>query len=289
MSDEKNVSSKPKGKLPKWVWILIIGSTLFYCIGCTALLGTDTNNNSEQEVKKKENKEETKKEITPKITISEPGDNKEVEGDKITFKGNVRPNKATVTVKDKQVEVADNGDFVVEISLEEGENNIEVKATHENKDITVTRIVKRIVKEDKKTLGISYNKVLENLEDKFVMKEATPVDGETRYMSETTDSLATMEIIGEKNNVSQATLMIGLPNDDNGILLSNTTTLLVFLKNTFPENYNEVKDWTMNSVDEFNSSDKEENEKIFGEKSIKVSILKSLGILTITVKHKDRE
>jgi len=80
------------------------------------------------------------------------------------------------------------------------------------------------------TIGISYNQIMEYLDQYISMSKSTDVRGQQRYMGQTSDNLAMLEIIGNKKNVSQATLMIGIPNDAPQIVLRNTAMLLRFGK-----------------------------------------------------------
>jgi len=135
------------------------------------------------------------------------------------------------------------------------------------------------------TIGISYNQTMEYLDQFISMSKSSDVDGQPRYMGQTSDNLAMLEIIGNKNDVSQASLMIGIPNDAPKILIRNTAILLRFMKNVAPE-WKSGSDWATSALGRVSSTDEPE-EIIRGSKSIKLSVIKVLGIICVTVKHKN--
>ena len=135
------------------------------------------------------------------------------------------------------------------------------------------------------TIGISYNQIMEYLDQYISMSKSSDVRGQTSYMGQTSDNLAILEIIGNKKDVSQATLMIGIPNDAPKILVRNTAILLRFMKNIAPE-WKSGSDWATSALKRISSTGEPE-EIIRGSKSIKLSLIKVLGIVSVTVKHKN--
>ncbi len=63
----------------------------------------------------------------------------------------------------------------------------------------------------KQSIGISYAQATQYLANAITLKRSSSVNGQTRYMGTTDDKMAIMEIIGERKNISQASLVIGLP------------------------------------------------------------------------------
>jgi hypothetical protein len=135
------------------------------------------------------------------------------------------------------------------------------------------------------TIGISYNQIMEYLDQYIPMSKSSDVRGQPRYMGQTSDNLAMLEIIGIKNDVSQATLMIGIPNDSPKILIRNSGILLRFIENIAPE-WKAGSDWATSALKRLGSTGEPE-EIIKGSKSIKLSLIKVLGIVSVTVKHKN--
>jgi len=135
------------------------------------------------------------------------------------------------------------------------------------------------------TIGISYNQIMEDLDQYISQSKSSDVRGQPRYMGTTSDSLVILEIIGVKKDISQATLMIGIPNDAPKILVRNTAILMRFMKNIAPE-WRLASDWATGALKCIIATGETE-EIIRGSKSIKISLIKFLGIVSVTVKHKN--
>ena len=139
---------------------------------------------------------------------------------------------------------------------------------------------------ENRAIGISYYQVMEYLSKFFLMEKSTPVRGQERYMGQTPDSLAILEIIGNKNNISQATIMIGIPNDVPDKLVRNTIFAIRFLENTVPEWTNSNEWITANAKRVADIPGVSDAKVVKGNKLITMTFLKPLGMLTLTVKHK---
>ena len=132
------------------------------------------------------------------------------------------------------------------------------------------------------TLGISYNQMMNYLSNFFTMEKSTPVDGQDRYMGETSSGLAILEIIGEKEDITQTTLLIGIPSDNYEILIENSAILIRFLKNAVPE-WEESSDWATTSLEKMTESTSTREEEIYGNKLIKMYLIREFGMVTVTV------
>jgi len=135
------------------------------------------------------------------------------------------------------------------------------------------------------TIGVSYNQIMNYLDSDISMSRATDVRGQPRYMGQTSDYMAVLEIIGSREDVSQATLMLSCSKDAPEALVRNTAILLRFVKNIDSENYL-GSDWINSALEHLNQTG-EPVEKIVGSKLIKVSQIERLGMTVVTVKHKN--
>jgi predicted Zn finger-like uncharacterized protein len=134
-------------------------------------------------------------------------------------------------------------------------------------------------------IGVSYGQVVAHLENEIKMTKSSRVRGEYRYMGSTADNLAILEIIGAKENISQTTLIIGLPNDSKTVVTRNTALYLQFLKNTVPE-WPGVTDWANSALKRFASSSETSAEISHGNKAISLELLKPTTMLSVMVKRK---
>jgi len=135
------------------------------------------------------------------------------------------------------------------------------------------------------TIGISYNQIMEYLDQYISMSKSSDIDGQPRYNGQTSDDMAFLEIIGNKKDVSQAGLMLGIPIDAPTILVRNTAILLRFMKNVVPEWKGGVE-WVTSALERISSTGGSEK-IIMGRKSIEVTLIKVYGIVCVSVKHKN--
>jgi hypothetical protein len=79
--------------------------------------------------------------------------------------------------------------------------------------------------------------------------------------------------------------MVGIPNNNSGAIVENSAILLRFLKNTIPE-WPGADDWAIDSMEKLANSSSTREEKIYGDKRIRMLIIKEMGILTVTIEPK---
>lgn len=132
--------------------------------------------------------------------------------------------------------------------------------------------------------GLSASQVTRFLASYITLERSTPVNGQPRYMGMSDDKLAALEIIGDRNNVTQASLMIGLPNDSRPALVRNSALFMRFVKNVTP-GWASSADWAVAALKETTATENPVS-MVFGTRSLTVSFLKPLGMVLVTVKHK---
>ena len=93
-----------------------------------------------------------------------------------------------------------------------------------------------------------------------------------------------LELIGDKNDLTQATLIIGVPNDSPTILARNSTLFMRFVKNVAP-NWTGSDHWAAEALKKTAASQTPVS-TVRGVRRIAVSFLKPLGMVLVTVKHK---
>jgi len=162
-----------------------------------------------------------------------------------------------------------------------------------------TGVVFNIVKEGKseeqkknissaqiKSLGISYNQMMLYLSNYFEMKQSTPVKGQERWIGTKSDGLATLEIVGNHNNITQTSLVIGTPSDDWDVVVENTMITVRFLNNAVPEMGDEdTASWVGKSVAALYKGQTDKVERTCGDKKISMSLWVSESTICTTVKR----
>ena len=134
-------------------------------------------------------------------------------------------------------------------------------------------------------IGLTYDQVMQYLDRSFIMEYSAVADGSDRYLGSTMDSLAMLEIIGTKSNISSTFLMIGTPNDRPDLVARNAGMLARFLQNTFPE-WPDVSDWGSAALERIASGPRRTDQLIRGDRLVKMEFTPELGMVMITVRHK---
>lgn len=120
----------------------------------------------------------------------------------------------------------------------------------------------------------SYSQVMYKLGSSFDVKQSSNVKGIARYMGNTKNYMANIEIIGNKNNIKSATILIGLPNDNESVRGLNLLYAIRFLKNVSSIK-NPIK-WIGDSVKSGSGKYKGSN------CNVTLTIIKGLGMVLIT-------
>lgn len=133
-------------------------------------------------------------------------------------------------------------------------------------------------------LGRTDRQILSNLEEYFpVVEKSTPIRGRPRRMGQTADNLAHIEIIGEPSDVHSATVMIGIPNDAPTTLIRNVGICLILLNNALPS-WDDRADWFNSALEKINASpEKSSEETSVGNATVKLILVKQLGMCTLSV------
>ena len=98
-----------------------------------------------------------------------------------------------------------------------------------------------------KTLGVSYDQMMQYLAAMFQMERAPPRQGYERYLGKRPGGAALIELLGAKDDLSEAALMVFFPRDDPKIFGDNTAILIRFMKNALPE-WVQGGEWVTNAV-----------------------------------------
>jgi len=140
--------------------------------------------------------------------------------------------------------------------------------------------------------GMSKSIILRNIETAFVKISYSPLNDDTpRYLGSSYDKGMTIEITGNKNNVSKATFVYGVTDTynentiDYRMLIANR-----FLKNTVPEMY-DTGDWLENKMTDAAERIQRgyssfEDTDYYGKKKVTFKFYQSLGVCYVIVSFK---
>jgi hypothetical protein len=133
-------------------------------------------------------------------------------------------------------------------------------------------------------IGLSYGEITNYLSSIVTLQRSSPVDGQPRYMGMSADKLSMMEVIGDKSDITQATLGVGVPNDSPSILARNSAMMLRFVKNAAP-GWSGSTDWTVAALRKAAATGNPV-ETTYRSRRITMTFIKPLGMVMVTVKHK---
>jgi hypothetical protein len=107
-------------------------------------------------------------------------------------------------------------------------------------------------------------------------------DGTPRYMSTSSNGLVILELQGQRENVSSAALIVGLPSDRQDLVMENTAISLRFLKNVAP-GWDGAADWLTNSLGTLTHSPDSEITTGYGSNVITLKLFAPLGMLSLSI------
>jgi len=143
-------------------------------------------------------------------------------------------------------------------------------------------------KKEKFLLNVSYIEAMNYLTSFFDMQQSNS-DGKKTYTGMSTNLSSTLSIYGEKENITKAKLMVSFPADTQSqIFIENSAITLRFLKNLLDEpHFNDASKWVPAAAVELKSSNDSKKEKIYGNRKVIVSISAQMGMVFVTIIHKD--
>lgn len=135
---------------------------------------------------------------------------------------------------------------------------------------------------------ITYNQITNLIGEFLDIKPADNASGKPRFVGISENKLVTLEMIGDKDNISITSIKLVYPDDIEPVNADlNNAMMLRFLKNVAPE----IKDWSSNIkdiVNRFHSlqlGDKKEETVSLGGKDIKIVSDKSSNSITVIARY----
>lgn len=131
--------------------------------------------------------------------------------------------------------------------------------------------------------GITYEQATKTIDSEIALKSSPLANGEDRHMGATNDDLAVLEIVGPKENITKAYLMVIVSSDAspqasdrNRILFSQ------FVKNVVP-NSPEAEEWAEAAKKKVLKTPNVEQHKAFGANTLSVKFLEPLAFLSVSL------
>ena len=132
-------------------------------------------------------------------------------------------------------------------------------------------------------LGVSVNDI-EDMFDEYdldVDTESAPLkDGTPRWFVETPHELATVELIGNKSDLQQVSLSMGMDGSNGDVLVAYA---LLILRGVLPD-WEDSLDWLSTSLPRFDSNPNAVIKTTRGNANVSLKFLKSLSTVSLTIK-----
>lgn len=143
-----------------------------------------------------------------------------------------------------------------------------------------------VISQPQAGIGVSraeIQSVFESSEIGFVFEVASDVNGQPRVMGSSENGLATLELIGPSEELVSASIMIGLPNDDQEALLLNNLYAAGLLNLVAPDWEGGV-DWYTNNIVNVATTDQTEISTTYEGLEVSLQGLQELGIILLAIK-----
>ena len=136
---------------------------------------------------------------------------------------------------------------------------------------------------------IALNVPRERLQSKFeefgfTFEKSSAVQGQPRVLGRSANRLASLELIGAPENLTQVSMLVGMVNDSDESNMLSVTYLLLTLKTIAPAW--DSTEWLTDGVHDLATTDRTEVVTVYGGKQFKLTMVKELSFLTLTVEPK---
>ena len=142
-----------------------------------------------------------------------------------------------------------------------------------------TRNLQSTKNRSSKTLNISYHQVMSKLAENFptMQKADVKVNGKNKYIGKAEHGTAVLEIIGNKQNITETSLSCFVSGNNSLRDVKNAGITLIFLNTVIPE-WKKAHEWVTQIISSFGKA-----EKTYGNKVITVIVVRELSLFTIAV------
>ena len=133
-------------------------------------------------------------------------------------------------------------------------------------------------------LGVTRDRIVSSLAEKgygFSGEEGL-TDGQPHWAGETDGGLATLDLIGDKDNLTRVGLIFAVPEKNTDKAANGIIYMCLILDNIFPQ-WDERKEWIISALDQVIKEGKDEVKTNIDGKNITFLALKDAGIYCLDV------
>lgn len=134
-------------------------------------------------------------------------------------------------------------------------------------------------------IGVSYAKAMTNFEFDFNLKRVGVDPKTSKMVGQSKDGIAVIELVGDLDELSSASLMIAVPNDSEAARSRNGGRLLRFVQNTVPE-WKGSTSWINGRLRKIAKGDFSDDSTTVGGKRVTMTTMKDGALILTTVERK---
>jgi hypothetical protein len=134
-------------------------------------------------------------------------------------------------------------------------------------------------------IAITYLQAVKHLEADFSFEGSGSSPSNRKIVGQSKDGLALIELVGDLDSLTSASLTIGVPNDSEAARARNAGRLLRFVANTVPE-WKGNNRWVNASLKKIVNGDFSDRSTTIGSKRVTMRSIKEGGIVLTTVEKR---
>lgn len=134
-------------------------------------------------------------------------------------------------------------------------------------------------------IAVTYLQAMKYLEPDFNLKGVGTPTGNRKIVGQSNDGIAVVELVGDLDNLTSASLTIAVPNDSENARARNSARLLRFIANTVPE-WKGNSDWIKASLKKITRGDYSDSSTTVGSKKITMGSVRDGALILTTVERK---
>lgn len=139
-----------------------------------------------------------------------------------------------------------------------------------------------------KGLGVSRAKIIAAFaekDDAFSGKEGTPIKEQSNWVGQSKDGLATLQLIGPPEDLTNASVMFVVAKDNLESAASGMIHMYILLSTIFPD-WKDCNNWIISAIDQVTKQGKEKITIEKNGKLVQFQFTKEIGLWSLTVEPK---
>lgn len=167
-----------------------------------------------------------------------------------------------------------------------GDKQSQVQTPQQNAPQANAPVNVRVASEKVKGIGISRSKILAAYAEKndaFSGQEGAPVNGQPNWVGRSSNGLATLQLIGNPDDLTSASVVFGVAKDNIDSAAAGMIHMYILLNTIFPD-WQDCNKWIVSAIDQVSKNEQDTVETKRDGKLIKFQVSREIGFFGLTVK-----